>query len=64
MAQPDEASADDLPVTSEESETEQEQVQSAAEQEKPIVYMTRDISPSGLQAVYDALQASPTGRSP
>ena len=37
MAQPDEASADDLPVTSEESETEQEQVQSAAEQEKPIV---------------------------
>ena len=62
MAQPDEASADDLPVTSEESETEQEQVQSAAEQEKPIVYMTRDITPSGLQAVYDALQASPTGK--
>lgn len=60
MAQPDETSADDLPVTSEESETEQEQVRSAAEQEKPIVYMTRDITPSGLQAVYDALQASPT----
>ncbi|MBD5130355.1 MAG: DUF362 domain-containing protein [Ruminococcaceae bacterium] len=29
---------------------------------KPVVYMTTDISPEGLQAVYDALGWSPTGK--
>ncbi|MCI9081822.1 MAG: DUF362 domain-containing protein [Lachnospiraceae bacterium] len=30
--------------------------------EKPVVYMTTDISPQGLTCIYEALGASPTGR--
>ncbi len=30
--------------------------------EKPVVYMTSDISPEGLMAVYEALNASPSGK--
>ena len=33
-----------------------------AEGDSPVVYMTRDISPEGLQAVYEALGASPSGK--
>lgn len=40
---------------------EQSQPQTAAG-DSPVVYMTRDISPEGLQAVYEALGASPSGK--
>ena len=39
----------------------QSQLQTAAG-DSPVVYMTRDISPEGLQAVYEALGASPSGK--
>lgn len=39
----------------------QSQPQTAAG-DSPMVYMTRDISPEGLQAVYEALGASPSGK--
>ena len=34
----------------------------AENDEKPVVYMTTDITPEGLIAVYEALNASPSGR--
>ena len=34
----------------------------AAESEKPVVYMTRDISPAGLDAVYEALGRKAEGK--
>lgn len=39
----------------------QSQPQTAAG-DSPVVYMTRDISPEGLHAVYEALGASPSGK--
>ena len=44
------------------SETETDEKENFPEDaELPLVYMTTDISPEGLQAVYDALGASPSG---
>lgn len=44
------------------SETETDEKENFSEDaELPLVYMTTDISPEGLQAVYDALGASPSG---
>ena len=38
------------------------QAASADGEEKPVVYFTADISPAGLQAVYDALNWAPSGK--
>lgn len=43
------------------TETESETVQKEPSASAPSVYMTTDISPEGLGAVYEALEASPSG---
>lgn len=39
-----------------------DEVNHQASQEPPVVYMTTDISPEGLKAVYEALNWTPTGK--
>lgn len=59
-SEPSASSLQDSEQTPPESESEDNQApQSAA---MPVVYMTADISSEGLMAIYEALDASPTGR--
>ena len=59
-AQQETPMADQEPVPAEVSAPETETA--SAETEAPAVYFTADISPAGLQAVYDALNWQPTGK--
>lgn len=58
-SEPEQSSVEntDVPTETEAQDMESESAQSNA----PIVYMTTDISPEGLKAVYDALGWQPTG---
>ncbi|MBD5384523.1 MAG: DUF362 domain-containing protein [Ruminococcaceae bacterium] len=48
--------------TSESAPESSTSTENAPQDSKPVVYMTTDISPEGLQAVYDALGWSPAGK--
>lgn len=49
------------PVSEPEAEESGAEIQEEQQDSLPIVYMTTDISPEGLMAVYEALDWTPTG---
>lgn len=58
--QPEAPASEPLPSENEDSETEELPITQNHDAD-PVVYMTTDISPGGLMAVYEALNWSPTG---
>lgn len=58
---PNETPAPPAGTSAEQEPTAPEETENTPPSESPTVYMTTDISPEGLQAVYDALGWQPTG---